>query len=202
MSRVRKNEIIDNELIYTKEEIRNINFKEVDIYALIQDKEKALELIIKLGIIPNERKCPLCLKEMSLVRIKRKQSSYIWKCDIVCKKSLSITSNSFFELINMEFGKFLLGLYQYFKKNEISEISENIGKSRSSISRVFNFIREIIADHFSNFDQQIGGLDINGEKKIVEIDESLFFKRNYNRGRLLSNQWFIGGIKREPEIAL
>ncbi len=36
----------------------------------------------------------------------------------------------------------------------------------------------------------------NGDRIIVEIDESHFFKRKYNRGRMLGNHWVFGGIQR------
>jgi len=41
-----------------------------------------------------------------------------------------------------------------------------------------------------NKQSQIGG---NG--LIVEIDETKFGRRKYNRGRLITGQWFFGDIK-------
>lgn len=43
----------------------------------------------------------------------------------------------------------------------------------------------------TNFPQKIGG-----KGKIVEIDESLFFKPKYNVGRRLGVGWIFGGIER------
>ncbi|KAG0439992.1 hypothetical protein DMUE_2062, partial [Dictyocoela muelleri] len=40
------------------------------------------------------------------------------------------------------------------------------------------------------------GFNEDGIRKIVEIDESYFFKRKYNRGRLTNGVWYIGGIER------
>ena len=37
---------------------------------------------------------------------------------------------------------------------------------------------------------------IGGEGKIVEIDESLVFRRKYNRGRLIKEVWVVGAMER------
>lgn len=40
---------------------------------------------------------------------------------------------------------------------------------------------------------KLGGLDKNGIPRVVEINESLFFKQKYNCDRLRDGQWFVGG---------
>ena len=34
---------------------------------------------------------------------------------------------------------------------------------------------------------------IGGEDRVVEIDESLLARRKYNRGRIVKEQWIVGG---------
>ena len=51
------------------------------------------------------------------------------------------------------------------------------------------FLRDLCAEHFIRKPMQIGG-----PERIVEIDESIFTRRKYNRGRLAREQWVFGDI--------
>ena len=55
----------------------------------------------------------------------------------------------------------------------------------------FNFLRDVRAQYFLDHPITIGG-----PGKIVEIDESKFGKRKYNRGRAIDGHWVFGGIER------
>ena len=50
------------------------------------------------------------------------------------------------------------------------------------------FCRDVCVSYFLNHPERIGG---DGE--VVELDESLFAKRKYNRGRLIEERWVFGG---------
>jgi transposase-like protein len=56
------------------------------------------------------------------------------------------------------------------------------------------FFRELVVNTLEEDSQMIGGRDI-----IVEVDESLFGKRKYNRGRIVNGVWVFGGIERTNE---
>ena len=55
----------------------------------------------------------------------------------------------------------------------------------------FNFIRDVCAEYFNQNPVEIGGPGIH-----VEIDESKFGRRKYNRGRWQEGHWVFGGIER------
>ena len=46
-----------------------------------------------------------------------------------------------------------------------------------------NFVRDVCSEDVRRHPIQLGGLDANGDPIIVEIDESKFFNRKYNRGQ-------------------
>ena len=55
----------------------------------------------------------------------------------------------------------------------------------------YNFLRDVCAEYFAQHPVQIGGPGIE-----VEIDESKFGKRKYNRGRWQEGHWVFGGVER------
>jgi transposase-like protein len=62
-------------------------------------------------------------------------------------------------------------------------------------------IRDLIINDIESSTEKLGGIDTNGQPKIVEIDESMFFKSKYNRGRHMQGQWYVGGIERGSKQA-
>eukprot|EP00731_Ephydatia_muelleri_P000791 Em0001g791a len=55
----------------------------------------------------------------------------------------------------------------------------------------YNFIRDICAQYFIDHPSILGGPGVE-----VEIDESKFGKRKYNRGRQVEGHWVFGGTER------
>ena len=55
----------------------------------------------------------------------------------------------------------------------------------------YNFVRDICIQYFIDHPAVIGG-----PGKEVEIDESKFGKRKYNRGRAVEGHWVFGGMER------
>ena len=55
----------------------------------------------------------------------------------------------------------------------------------------YNFIRDVCAQYFIDHPAIIGGPGVK-----VEIDESKFGKRKYNRGRQVEGHWVFGGTER------
>ena len=45
----------------------------------------------------------------------------------------------------------------------------------------------------------IGGKDEDGNRIIVEVDESKFGKRKSHRGHRVEGVWVVGGVERTPE---
>jgi transposase-like protein len=53
-------------------------------------------------------------------------------------------------------------------------------------------LRELIYEYLTITAEPLGGID-----KVVEIDESLFGRRKFNRGKRVNGQWIFGMIERE-----
>ena len=67
--------------------------------------------------------------------------------------------------------------------------------SFETVNDFYNYCREICSYIVENVKpQKIGGPGLT-----VEIDETKFGKRKYNRGRVIEGNWVLGGICRETK---
>ena len=67
-----------------------------------------------------------------------------------------------------------------------------MGLSAKTIVKFNKLFREVIIEHILCNSQPIGGPGI-----IVQIDETLVFKRKYNHGRNIQQIWIVRGIAPE-----
>jgi hypothetical protein len=70
-------------------------------------------------------------------------------------------------------------------------IVQEVCVNRKTVGTILRHCRDLIAVWLMENQERIGG-----PGHIVEIDESAFGKRKYNRGRLRPTRWVVGGIDR------
>ena len=169
-----------------------------DIYAICsKPKEDIGKWLRREGVLGDftDHDCPKCSKgRMRLTR----DTSYsrdvmVWKCsDRTCNKKVSIRKGTWFEGSHLALEQILKLTYYWVWHCEHTFIMRecSIG-SNSTIVDWCYFAREVCLTVLEKESGPIGG-----PGKIVEVDESKFGKRKYNRGRRVEGQWVFGGIER------
>ncbi|KAG0430791.1 hypothetical protein DMUE_5628 [Dictyocoela muelleri] len=136
---------------------------------------------------------------MLLIKKTKVADGYVWFCKS-CSREKTCRYGSIFEFLKTLIIK-IFKTVQKFSSNRLqNDTRYDLDKSKCTVSDWFTIIREIIQDHLMVNPRILGGLDENGNKKIVEIDESLFFRRKYERGRIRTQQWVLGMIEREKVL--
>ena len=167
-----------------------------DIIKLCMDKEKLHGWLRERGIIGefNGQLCEICCDgQWRLIKDKTLSDEWIWRCNNKkCRKKKSIRIGSWFSKSKLTLERIMEFTYLWSKKCNQSFIREElqIGSCTTMVDW-FNFAREVCAEIMEVDNEQIGG-----EGKEVEIDESKFGKRKYNRGRRVDGCWVFGGIER------
>ena len=104
---------------------------------------------------------------------------------------MSNRDESFFSGSKLNIWQIVIILYMY--SHQISTVKNlrhkcNIS-SPNAITNWRNYVCDIYAEYFQRHPSQIGG-----PGHTVEIDESAFVLRKYNRGHQVNTQWVFGGI--------
>ncbi|KAG0438449.1 hypothetical protein DMUE_3079 [Dictyocoela muelleri] len=89
----------------------------------------------------------------------------------------------------------------HFCRNSLqNDTGYDLDKSKNTVSKWFANLREIMQDYLLVNPRLLGGLNSSGNKKVVEIDESLFFRSKYERGRIRPQQWVLGVVERDSKL--
>ena len=132
------------------------------------------------------------------------KDGYVWSCSRngvkkdPCFNVFSIRKGSFFSgtHISESFATIILIIYYWIIKLPLDTLREElrIGSQHTSTDW-YQFCRDICGEVILDDSKQ----GIGGEGHTVEIDESKFGKRKYNRGKRVEGQWVFGGIDTETK---
>lgn len=131
---------------------------------------------------------------MELVPDSTTNDGYIWRCPIRrCRKKITIRKRSMFENSNIALKTAVSIMYFWCIDMPVRISTRELGMTRNTCLYWYRCFRDIACFHFENLgeEEKIGGVG-----KIVEIDESLFAKRKYHKGRKVEQVWMFGGIER------
>lgn len=163
-----------------------------DIKDLCRDPEQLHRYLWKSGLLGDfSGVCQSCSE--GNVSLNKDGDNFWWRCGKrSCRKKISLTKGSFFEGSKLDIKTILLLIYYFLYKAPYELVANELKiKSSHTIVDWFNFCREVCITILTQDNTKIGG-----QGHVVEIDESKFGKRKYNRGRRVDGCWVLGGIDR------
>ena len=165
-----------------------------ELNVICQDPYGWLESV---GIIKSqsEYRCPHCAKAgfTSKCSSAGKNSKQL-KCNkSTCKKKSSRLDGTFFAGCKIGLDNAIRIIIYTVAGYEHKKIVQATGLSKDTVTHYMKFTRLLCIEMIDEEDTIIGGDGI-----VVEIDESKFAKRKYNRGhRVGTKEWVFGGIEKE-----
>ena len=162
------------------------NFFELNQF--FTNEKACIEFLIDKGLLVSQPRCFRCRKPTY-------RFVSLWKCkNRNCSWAKSIYNGSVFGNTRLSPTKVFFIGYLWLIGCPNSSIQVMTGCSSGTITSFAKLFREMVTNEIEETQTQIGGEGI-----IVEIDESKFGKRKYNRGHSVEGAWVIGGVERTPE---
>lgn len=152
-------------------------------------EEDTITWLKRNNLLRNGYVCQKCGSSCSFV--KRKES-FAWRCPKKgCQSVYSMRNDSFFTGSHLKVQEIVELSYWWARGTTVANTIHETGHSPNTVVDWFNFHRDVCAQFFIDHPVRIGGIGA-----VVEIDESKFGKRKYNRGRYKEGHWVFGGIER------
>jgi hypothetical protein len=198
--------------------------KKINLFHLskqLESWELILEFCFQNKLLPQTRNCPNCKEVLTKIttvkRTARRRPEYRYQCNkSKCKKSnknqVPLRHKTWFANAHITLRKSLILTYcfvynldykQAIHETSISEAdtsdddNDNIlSTSSTTIADYYSYCREVCV---SVCEKLATNKKIGGPGLTVEIDESKFGKRKFQKGRLIEGQWVFGGICRETK---
>ncbi|XP_030752315.1 uncharacterized protein LOC115879561 [Sitophilus oryzae] len=165
-----------------------------------------MDMLLEHGVIARYTECPTCHRQVEINRETLQftcQRRYqVDRRVRKCRSRQSGKRGTWFALSKLKledilYMTVLTCVYMMWLKMSFprqSFIMRELSCSAHTIVDWSSFCREICINWCTRTSVPLGGIG-----RIVEIDETKFGKRKYNRGRIIEGQWVFGGFERETK---
>ncbi|OQS54049.1 hypothetical protein EHP00_1629 [Ecytonucleospora hepatopenaei] len=135
-----------------------------------------------------------CIKCNGRVRFTSKSSFQTICTRPLCKTRRSVFSESIFKKFNKGVEGIIRVFELLFESIRLRSIAKLMPYDYRNLKIFVSKVNQYVKNNYFKYLDVIGGPGI-----IVEIDESKFGKRKYNRGHRVDGVWVLGMIERTPE---
>ncbi|XP_067625182.1 uncharacterized protein [Eurosta solidaginis] len=172
----------------------------IAIYEECKTRESCILFAEKLGLVLTSKKCRLHKTKMQ-VSCKGNNTVGSFRCRKgVCrsKANISRATGTFFENAKIDLAQIFYLMYAYACHWQQSQVrKEYFFKgtvlSSATICDWYNYCREVVVLYQISHQEAQGR--IGGPGTVVQIDESKFGKRKYNKGRRVEGHWVLGMVQ-------
>ena len=150
-----------------------------DLKYLCEDRNELHLFLLKSGLLGDfSGLCDSC--KVGHLNLTKNGDEFYWRCGYrTCRKKISLRKDSFFEGSHLENSTILCLIYCWLYELSYKFVKADLKiASDSTICDWYNFCRDVCVEILLKDNKKIGG-----SGHIVEIDESRFGKRKFNRGR-------------------
>ena len=161
------------------------------------NKDVGIQFLKDVSLIHSKVPCNACGREMKWCADPTSKDGFRWRCrrkvaEAKCSQSQGIRHGSWFQQSNLTFQEVLYLTYDIVCRVPAHQIRREYAFSSKTIADWGMFCRETMLMYVEGCSEKIGF-----PNKTVEIDESMFGRRKYNRGHPVKGQWVFGGVERE-----
>jgi len=171
---------------------------------VINNDDNTYNFCCEIGLLAKSRNCDRCRRLLKLCAESRADRStpYIFRCtNKACRKDkFSVRDGTVFQASKLLLQQILTIINLFTARitdyEQIQYQTQQSAEHKLSTETVVDWLsycREICLEIVARQTSQL----IGGPGLTVEVDESKFGKRKYNKGRLVEGQWVVGSICRE-----
>ena len=159
--------------------------------------EEIWQLFVRVGLIPEDPKCPRCQKELPTDKARRELHFSLW-CHHCCLNVNVLANTPMWDARHIR--KFLATLQGWCNADKVCSIRARVGFSKRTWFKYRDAFFNVVSATLSRA-REDNGLMLGGPGVIVEVDECHLHKRKYNRGNMLASEavWAVGLIERRND---
>lgn len=159
-----------------------------EIFSVCENRIELLAFLQSRKLVKEENICKKCSRECQIREISER---FYFVCT-ACNSRYSVAPKPYlFNNMKISYEDALKIMYLFTIGVSSVKIHNMLEVSHKSILQWIGICRKVCLIDMQQRKEKIGG-----RNKVVEIDESVFGKRKYEKGRFITGQWVVGGIER------